>query len=170
MVKVWDWWVRIGHWLLVFCIAAAWITRHGGGAWHEWPGYGSLALIAIRILWGFIGSPHARFADFVHPPKAVVEYTKAVWQRREPHYVGHNPLGGYMAVALLLITALVSASGWLYTTDRYWGIEWVGRTHDLLADLLLILVATHIAGVLFACYRERENLVAAMFHGRKRVR
>jgi len=170
MIKVWDLWVRIGHWLLVLCIAAAWLTRHGGGAWHEWLGYGALAIVAVRIVWGFIGSPHARFRDFVFGHRTVVEYIGAMRQHREQHYLGHNPLGGFMIVALLLAVALTGFSGWLYTTDRFWGVEWVGETHELLTNLLLVLIAAHIAGVLFGCYRDRENLVAAMFHGRKRMR
>lgn len=170
MIKVWDLWVRIGHWFLVFCITAAWLTRHGGDALHEWLGYGALGVVVIRIVWGFLGSAHARFTDFVRRPAVVVHYTQALRHRREQHYLGHNPLGGYMVVALLFIVATTGISGWLYTTDRFWGVEWVGETHELLADALLILIAAHIGGVLFACYRERENLVAAMLHGRKRLR
>jgi cytochrome b len=170
MSKVWDLWVRIGHWLLVFSIAAAWLTRHGGGALHEWLGYAALALVAIRIVWGFVGSTHARFRDFVFKPKTVIDYAKALPQRREAHYLGHNPLGGYMVIALLVTVVLTAVSGWLYTTDRFWGIEWVGNTHALLSDVLLVLIAVHIAGVIFASRREGQNLVASMFHGRKRVR
>jgi cytochrome b len=170
VIQVWDLWVRIGHWLLVFSIAAAWFTRHGGGAWHEWLGYGALAVVAVRIVWGFVGSPHARFSDFVFEPKAVIDYAKALPRRSETHYLGHNPLGGYMVMALLATVALTAVSGWLYTTDRFWGIAWVGNTHAALSDLLLVLIAVHIAGVIFACGREGQNLVASMFHGRKRAR
>ena len=88
--------------------------------------------------------------------------------RREPRYLGHNPLGGWMIVALLLMVGLVGASGWLYTTDRFWGVAWVEELHEQLSNLLLILVALHVAGVLYASYRHRENLIAAMIHGRKR--
>ena len=170
MIKVWDLWVRIGHWFLVFCITAAWLTRHGGGAFHDWFGYCALGIVAARIAWGFFGSTHARFNDFVKSPAAIVEYAQALPRHHEQHYVGHNPLGGYMVLALLLSVALTSISGWLYTTDRFWGVAWVGESHEVLADALLILVALHIGGVVFACYRERENLIAAMFHGRKRMR
>lgn len=170
VIKVWDLWVRIGHWLLVLSIAAAWLTRHGGERLHEWLGYTAMAVVAVRLVWGCIGSSHARFKDFVYKPKAVINYARALRQHDEQHYVGHNPLGGYMVLALLVTVALTSISGWLYTTDRFWGIEWVGETHELLSNALLALIALHIGGVLFASYRERENLVAAMFHGRKRMR
>jgi cytochrome b len=174
MIKVWDLWVRIGHWLLVICIVAAWLTRHSADTWgdavHEWLGYGALAIVGLRIVWGFVGSPHARFSDFVFGPRQVIEYGNTLRQHREHQFLGHNPLGGYMVLALLVTVALTGFSGWLYTTDRFWGIEWVGETHELLSNSLLALIALHIGGVLFACYRERENLIAAMFHGRKRMR
>jgi cytochrome b len=170
VIKVWDLWVRVGHWLLVLSIAAAWLTRHGGGSWHEWLGYAALALVAVRMMWGFVGSPHARFGDFVFAPKTVIDYARGLLQHRERHYLGHNPLGGYMVIALLVAVALSGASGWLYTTDRFWGVEWVGAAHALLADALLILIALHVAGVLFACFRDGQNLIASMIHGRKRER
>ena len=83
MIKVWDLWVRIGHWSLVLCIAAAWLTRHGGDALHEWLGYGALVIVAIRIVWGMVGSAHARFSDFVFGPRAVIQYLGALRQHRE---------------------------------------------------------------------------------------
>jgi cytochrome b len=170
MTKVWDFWVRIGHWLLVLSIIVAWLTRHGGGDWHELPGYAALAIVVARIVWGFVGSQHARFRDFVRGPRVVLDYTRALKEKRERHFLGHNPLGGYMVIALLATILLTAVTGWLYTTDRFWGVEWVGEVHDLCADLVLMLALLHVGGVLFACARERENLVAAMFHGRKRVR
>jgi cytochrome b len=90
-------------------------------------------------------------------------------RRREPRHLGHNPLGGWMTVILLLTVALVGLSGWLYTTDRFWGVEWVERLHSTLADALLALAAVHVAGAIYASFRHRENLVAAMVHGRKRA-
>jgi cytochrome b len=170
MTRVWDLWVRIGHWLLVLSVAAAWLTRHGGDAVHEWLGYAALAIVAIRIVWGFIGSTHARFRDFVFSPKMVLGYTGDLVKQREHHYLGHNPLGGYMVMALIVTVALTGTSGWLYTTDRFWGVEWVGETHEFLSDLLLVLIALHVAGVIFASVREGQNLVASMIHGRKRMR
>lgn len=170
MIRVWDLWVRIGHWLLVLGIAGAWLSRHGAEFWHSVAGYGVLGLLAIRVAWGFCGSVHARFGDFVRSPGAVIAYTQALRRHRAPHYLGHNPLGGYMVLALLALIALAGASGWLYTTDRFWGVAWVGELHSAAADVLLGLVAAHVAGVLFASYNERENLIAAMLHGRKQSR
>lgn len=168
-IKVWDPLVRIGHWLLVLSIALAWLTRAGGGAWHERIGYVSLAVIAVRVAWGWLGSSHARFAQFVRSPTTTLRYGRQLLAGHEPRYIGHNPLGGWMIVALLLNAALAGLSGWLYTTDRFWGVEWVETLHSTLADALLVLATVHVAGVIFSSWRHRENLFAAMLHGHKRA-
>jgi cytochrome b len=167
-IKVWDPIVRIGHWLLVATIVLAWLTRRGWGNWHEWIGYAALATLALRIIWGIRGPKTARFADFVRSPATTVEYARAMLSHREARFVGHNPLGGWMIVVLLLTVLLVGMTGWLYTTDRFWGVEWVETLHATLAEALLWLAGVHVAGVLLASYRHRENLIAAMLHGRKR--
>ena len=165
---VWDWQVRLLHWSLALSVLAAWLTSEGGARWHEWVGYVSLACIAVRLVWGFAGSRHARFADFVQSPSATLAYARQVAAGSEPRHVGHNPLGGWMILALLLVAALTGLSGWLYTTDAYWGVEWVEEVHEVLAEGLLVLIALHVAGVIFSSRRHRENLVASMLHGRKR--
>ena len=167
-IAVWDPLVRVGHWVLVACVAAAWFTRTGGHDWHERFGYGALAIVLLRVLWGFIGPRDARFSGFVRSPGSTLGYAKLVLAAREPRYVGHNPLGGWMIVVLLIILAAVGLSGWLSTTDTYWGVKWVADLHEALSDMLLGLIALHLAGVAVASYRHRENLVAAMVHGRKR--
>ncbi len=93
-VRVWDPLVRIGHWLLVASVAAAWFTRHGGGVWHEWIGYAAVAIVAFRILWGWVGSRYARFAQFIRRPSDTIAYARGVVGGTEPRYLGHNPLGG----------------------------------------------------------------------------
>ena len=168
-VRVWDPLVRLSHWLLVATVALAWLTRHGWGAWHEWIGYGALAVIAIRLVWGFVGSPHARFGQFLRSPATTLRYAYDVLARRETRHIGHNPLGAWMIVALLVSAATAGATGWLYTTDRYWGVEWVERLHAASAEAVLWLAAFHVVGVLYASWRHRENLIAAMLHGKKRV-
>jgi cytochrome b len=167
--RVWDPLVRIGHWLLALSVLTAWLTRHSPGRWHEWIGYASLAIVAVRLLWGWRGSRYARFADFLRSPRDTLTYAHAMLRGREPRSIGHNPLGGWMIVALLVMVTLVGASGWLYTTDRYWGVEWVETLHDALANVLFALVGLHVAGVLYGSVRHRENLIAAMLHGRKKV-
>ncbi|MGH8175711.1 MAG: cytochrome b/b6 domain-containing protein [Steroidobacter sp.] len=169
MVKVWDPLVRIGHWLLAFSVLVAWLTRHSPGRWHEWIGYASLVIVGVRLIWGWRGSRHARFAAFLRSPRDTLAYAGAMLRQREPRSLGHNPLGGWMIVALVINVTLVGASGWLYTTDRYWGVEWVETLHSTLTDVLLVLIGLHVAGVMYASWRHRENLIAAMFHGRKKV-
>ena len=168
MIPVWDLAVRVLHWSLVLSVAGAWLTRHSPGRWHEWLGYATLAIVAARTAWGFIGAGHARFGEFMRSPAATAAYARSVVGGREARYLGHNPLGGWMVAALLAMVALVGFTGWLYTTDRFWGIAWVERLHSTLSDVLFVFVALHIVGVAFTSARHRENLLASMLHGRKR--
>jgi cytochrome b len=167
MIPVWDIPVRVLHWTLVLTVAAAWLTRHSPGRWHEWLGYATLAIVAARTIWGFIGSGYARFADFVRPVSVTTAYTRAVFSGREARFVGHNPLGGWMVVGLLALVALVGITGWLYTTDRFWGVGWVEELHETLSDTLFVFIALHILGVVFTSAKHHENLAASMLHGRK---
>jgi cytochrome b len=167
--KVWDPLVRVFHWSLVLSVLAAWLTRHGGGAWHEWLGYAALALIALRLVWGFTGSRYARFTQFMRSPANTLDYARRVLSGKEQRHLGHNPLGAWMIVALLLSIAVAGITGWLYTTDRFWGVEWMEDLHEAFAIAVLALAAVHVAGVVFSSWRHRENLVAAMLHGRKRA-
>ena len=168
MIRVWDAPVRVLHWSLVLSVATAWLTRHSPGRWHEWLGYAALAIVLTRALWGFFGSRYARFVDFVRAGPATAAYTRSLFSGSEAHFVGHNPLGGWMVVVLLVMVAAVGFTGWLYTTDRYWGVEWVEELHETLSNILFLFVALHLAGVIFTSFRHRENLVGAMLHGRKR--
>ena len=168
VVKVWDPLVRICHWTLVTAVALAWATKEGWGAWHEWLGYAALVVVAVRISWGFFGPMEARFLTFVRSPGETLSYAKRVLDKLEERHLGHNPLGGWMIVLLLTNVLLVGLSGWLFTTDEYWGVEWVEKLHEALANALLVLIALHLAGVIFTSLRHRENLAAAMVHGRKR--
>jgi len=168
-VRIWDPYLRVVHWLLAAAVLLAWATGEGWGLWHEWLGYAALALTAARLPWGWLGPRHARFADFLHPPRHTLAYARSFLAATAPRYLGHNPLGGWMIVALLAAVAATSATGWLFTTETYWGIEWVEKLHKWCANVLLALATLHVAGVATACFRHRENLVAAMIHGRKRT-
>lgn len=171
-IKVWDPLVRLAHWSLVSSVTLAFVSHEGGNPLHEWHevlGYIALGIVAIRLFWGFFGPRYARFAQFFRAPRAVLAYARRVRAATEPRHIGHNPLGGWMVVGLLASVALASGSGWLYVTDRFWGVEWVEDLHDFTGHLLLPLVALHIAGVIFTSRRHRESLVAAMVNGRKRA-
>lgn len=165
-VKVWDLLVRTGHWPIVIGIVAAWFTR---GKWHEWIGYAVIAVVAVRVLWGLVGSRYARFAQFIHSPGNTLRYGKQILDHREPRHIGHNPLGGWMIVALLVTLSGVCITGWLFSTDRFWGVEWMEELHEWLTYFLLGLAAPHIGGVVFSSLRHKENLVASMLQGRKRA-
>jgi len=164
---VWDLLVRILHWALAVSIALAWFTRTGFGRWHEWIGYASLAIVGLRVVWGAAGPPYARFVQFVRAPSAGLQYAVLALRGRAPRYIGHNPLGGWMVLALIVAVIAVGVSGWVYTTDAYWGEAWLEELHDLSAKALLVLVALHVTGVIATSVLHRENLVAAMIHGRK---
>ncbi|MFE8069830.1 cytochrome b/b6 domain-containing protein [Marinobacteraceae bacterium S3BR75-40.1] len=168
-VKVWDPLVRVFHWSLVTAFAVAWLTGDEWDDVHEAAGYVVAGLLAFRILWGLVGSRYARFGQFLRGPQAVWQYLKAVVAGQEKRFIGHNPAGGAMIVALLLALAGVCLTGWMYTTDRFWGVEWVEETHEFLANGLLALVALHLAGVVLASVRHRENLARSMLTGYKRA-
>jgi cytochrome b len=165
-LKVWDPLVRLVHWSMVASISIAWLVTEG--RIHDTAGYVLLVLIVARIVWGFVGTKYARFADFVRAPGSVLRFASQIWQGREPRHIGRNPLGGWMIVALLATGLATSLTGWLYTTDAFWGVAWVESIHAFFAKLLLVLAAVHIAGVIFTSIRQRESLAAAMVHGRKR--
>ena len=171
-MKVWDRFVRIAHWSLAGCVLAAWITAESklksAEALHEWLGYAALAVIALRFGWGWIGPRYARFRHFVAAPARTLAYARALLRNEEPRYLGHNPLGGWMIVALLATAALASLSGWLSVTDRFWGAKWVQEAHEAFGNALIFLAALHVAGVLYTSWRQRENLAAAMLSGVKR--
>ncbi|RZL03683.1 MAG: cytochrome B [Rubrivivax sp.] len=168
-MKVWDPLVRLLHWTLVASISTAWAsTLHMGiGHTHEPAGYVALGVVAVRLLWGWEGGYYARFSQFVCSPHAVWDYVKRLQAKTESRHVGHNPLGGWMVLALLTGVASVGFTGWLQTTDRYWGSEPLELVHTSLAWTLLGLIALHLAGVIFTSLRHRENLVRAMITGRK---
>ncbi|MGE4219456.1 MAG: cytochrome b/b6 domain-containing protein [Alphaproteobacteria bacterium] len=168
-VKVWDPLVRLFHWGLVASFATAWLTAESWDEVHEWAGYIAGALVAFRLVWGLVGPRYARFSQFVRSPAGVRGYLMAMLRRREPRYVGHNPAGGAMVVALLLGMAGTAATGWMLTLDAFWGSGLVEDVHETLANLLLVLVSLHVLGVIYASLRHGENLVRAMIDGRKQA-
>ena len=165
---VWDLFVRLFHWSLVLSFGLAWLTRHTSNAIHYWAGYAAAALVAMRLLWGVLGTPYARFSQFIRGPKAVAHFIFAMLKGRESRHIGHNPAGGAMILALLTAMSTTALTGWLMTTNAFFGVGWVEAAHSLSADGLLLLIAMHVAGVAFASLRHRENLIGAMITGQKR--
>lgn len=175
-IRVWDLPVRLTHWALVLCIVGLYATGEYGWLtmqWHFWFGYGALALVLFRVLWGLVGSEHARFGDFVRGPRAIVAYL-----RERKSTIGHNPLGALAVLAMLALLLAQSVSG-LFSNDE---IEWFGPLserismeasaawtdwHHLGQKLLLGLIVLHLLAI--AGYRllRREDLVGPMLSGRK---
>lgn len=167
--RVWDPFVRVFHWLLAagFVVNYFELVRAGKDT-HQIIGYAMLALVAARLVWGLVGPRHARFAGFVRAPRQVIGYLVRVVHHRDERHLGHNPAGGVMVVALLLITLLVGLTGWLSRTDWFFGSDWMEEAHEVSASIMLALVIVHVLGVVHASWRHRENLVLSMVTGRKR--
>lgn len=177
-VKVWDFPTRIFHWSLAFVVMVAWISSEADGAafWiHVYSGTLLLGFVAFRAVWGVIGSRHALFGDFVHGPDRVVDYAKRLAAFRPPHMLGHNPVGGWMVMALLGIILLAVLSGMMTSEDGYVGPlahiggGFLGEAHEGLANLLLFLIFGHVVGVFVHGFISRENLPRAMITGDKTV-
>jgi len=166
-VKVWDPLVRVLHWSLASVVLANFVNE-GGDPLHNWLGYAALLLIGMRLVWGFIGTPHARFSDWVRGPRAVAQYLRARRSGRSHRQLGHNPAAGVMMLVLLIGVILVSISGWLQTTDRFFGAAWLETLHEVCAYAVLTLVGIHVLAAISESIHYRENLVASMLHGRKR--
>jgi len=168
-VKVWDPLVRLFHWSLVATFAIAWISADAWDALHIWAGYAAAALIGFRLIWGLAGPRYARFSQFVRSPGVVAAYLKDLLAGREARYLGHNPAGGAMILLLIVSLTALCLTGWMHTLDAFWGEGWVEELHEVLANLLLVLVGLHVAGVALASLKHHENLARAMVTGRKRV-
>lgn len=166
-VPVWDRFVRVFHWGMAILVLIAYLTTDDGRTLHHLAGYGVLALVAARVVWGVIGPRHARFASFVKGPGTVLRYLRQLHQGRAPRHLGHNPAGGAMIVAMLVLLAVVASSGWLSETNAFFGVPWVDHLHHMSAHLLLVLIGLHLVGVVISSLLHRENLPLAMLTGRK---
>jgi cytochrome b len=168
-VRVWDPFVRIFHWSVVGLFALAFVTGDEIEWLHLTAGYAIAGLVALRILWGFVGPRHARFVDFVRSPRATAAYLSSVVAGRAPRHLGHNPAGGAMVLALIAMITAIAVTGFMMTTDAYWGAEWVESLHEGLVYATLGLVGLHVSGVVLTGLAHGENLLKAMITGRKRA-
>lgn len=181
LVSVWDPLVRVFHWSLAAAFAIAFIVEDERLGVHVWAGYLALGLVAFRVIWGLIGTRHARFTDFVRGPSAVLAYLRDLLSLRGKRYLGHNPAGGAMIVLLLMGVAATGLTGLaLYGAEELSGplaaamsgvpepfAEFLEELHEVLANLTLGLVLLHVAGVLVSSLLHHENLIGAMITGRK---
>jgi cytochrome b len=179
-ISVWDPFVRVGHWALVAAFTIAYLTGEEEGSSsesHEWAGYTVGAIVAWRILWGFLGPEHARFNDFVTGPISASRYLRELIAGHARRFLGHSPAGGAMVVALLLFLAATVITGVLAdqnagiaagrTTEGAEGL--LGEIHGALANITLALALFHILCVALASLAHRENLLEAMITGKKRL-
>jgi cytochrome b len=180
-VRVWDFPTRAFHWLLVLLIISAYLTRHYGDDelfWHRLNGYTVLTLIAFRIVWGFVGSSTARFTSFIRGPWTAAVYALDFARNRPRHFLGHNPLGGTVVIAMLAVIAFQGVTG-LYSSDdalaegplvdtvAYETMEELTSWHAWNFDVLLLLIGLHIFANLLYLVWKKENLIKPMVTGRK---
>lgn len=166
-VLVWDMPVRVFHWLMVLCFAGAYLTAETE-RWrlvHVTFGYTMAGLVAFRLIWGLVGTRHARFASFVRGPAAVLRYLRSLPSGQPEHHLGHNPAGALAIMLILGLTAAVTSTGWANFNEM--GGEWLEEAHEVLANLMLVIIGVHVAGVWLSSRLHKENLVRAMISGYK---
>lgn len=168
-VAVWDPVVRLFHWLVVAGFVANMFVAEEGKLVHRWIGYAILSLILLRLLWGFIGTAHARFSNFIPTPSQLWEYGKALLVGHERRYIGHNPAAALMMIVLVLLLGVCGVTGWMQGLDAFWGNEWVQELHKISAYTILVLAGVHTIAAVVGSLRHRENLVWSMITGRKRA-
>lgn len=177
-IVVWDPFVRFFHWTVVLAFTVAYLVEDPQLV-HVWAGYVIAALLIVRVAWGFVGSKHARFSDFLYAPSTTVSYVRDLLRRHGKRYLGHSPGGGYMIVALIVMLAATGIAGLIvyggednagplagFVTKQM--AESMEEVHEVLANITLALVLIHVSAVLFASFAHHENLARAMITGRKR--
>jgi len=162
-VRVWDPFVRFFHWGLAVAVLIAFLTEDDLQGLHNWAGYTVIGLIAARILWGIIGPRHARFSDFVRGPRATLAYLKDILGGHPARYLGHNPAGAAMAVALIGGVIATALTGVATLSNEGWE-----DIHEVIAYATLCLIPLHLLGVLLASRQHNENLIRGMIDGYKR--
>lgn len=166
-VQVWDGFVRIFHWSLVVCVMLNLFILEDGKSAHEWAGYTAVALVAARVVWGFVGSQHARFTDFFPTPERVRNHLRALRAGTIACHAGHNPLGALMVLTLMALVLLLGLTGWMQGLDAFWAQEWLMDLHEALADALMLLAGLHALAAIVMGRLGRTRLVRAMFTGIK---
>ena len=181
-VRVWDPFVRLFHWGLGAAILVAFLTEDEFLGLHTWAGYTVLALIGARLIWGLIGPLHARWSSFVRGPSATLAYMREVLRGHPPRYLGHNPAGAAMAVALITGFGLTAVTGlavlgagelagplapFLQGVSAATAHD-LKEVHEFLAWATLALVPLHLLGMALSSLQHRENLVRGMIDGYKR--
>jgi cytochrome b len=180
-IRVWDIPTRLFHWLLVGLVTFSFITGKIGLTamrYHEWSGFAILVLVGFRLVWGFIGGQQSRFGTFVKGPAAVIRYASSLFRADSKRHIGHNPLGGWSILAMLL-SLLIQAGTGLFANDDILTqgplfdlvskqtSDWLTGIHRLNQNILLVLVVIHIGAVVFYLIAKRDNLIKPMITGNK---
>ncbi len=166
-VPVWDRFVRVFHWTLVSCVVLDYAVLDDGNALHQGLGYLAAALVAARVVWGFIGTPRARFADFFPTFSRIRLHIASMLSGSPARHDGHNPLGALMMLALMIQVTAVCLTGWMQTLDAFWGEEWLQELHEQASNVLIALAAVHALAAIVMGRLERTHLIRAMFTGVK---
>jgi cytochrome b len=179
--KVWDWPTRLVHWGLVAALAGAYVTNKLGASYfslHLFFGYATIVLVVFRIVWGFVGTRHARFVNFVEGPRGVLRYVSAVGRGRLTRYAGHNPLGALMVLTLLCLLGAQAAFGLfgddeIFNTGPLAGLVskeqslFLTSLHRKLFYVILAAVGLHVGAVIAHVAVKKEPLIRAMISGSK---
>lgn len=167
--KVWDPAIRLFHWSLVAAFTANALFTDGEHRTHRLVGYAVIGLLGFRVIWGLVGSRHARFADFPPSVTASLGQLADMATGRRAVHVGHSPLGALMIYNLLAALAGIAATGYMMTTLTWFGIEWVRTAHELLVTWAEISVVAHVFAVVVESRRLQVNLPKAMLTGYKDI-
>ncbi|VVO28611.1 cytochrome b/b6 domain-containing protein [Pseudomonas fluorescens] len=169
--RLWDPLVRFCHWSLVIAFVGDYFLNEEGDGWHRWLGYYAVGVVLVRVAWGFIGSPAARWADFWPTPARLVGHTRALLGGKDYRRMGHSPIGALVMVLMLLLMVGLGITGFLMEeVDYFWGEDLPRDIHELMANALLTLVCVHIAAAVVESVRLRENLPLSMITGKRRKR
>lgn len=175
---LWDLPTRLFHWLLVLAIFVSWLSHEIENiTFHKYAGYTALVLVVFRILWGFVGSTHSRFSDFIRGPAAIKQYLRG----EGADTPGHNPLGALSVVVLLLLVLAQTLTGLFNSDDIFFDgpfhhalssniTDQLGALHELIWDLLQVFILLHIAAVLFHQFKKGEDQIPPMISGRSAQR
>jgi len=178
-IKVWDPLLRLFHWSLLIAFVIAYLTQEEEYELHLMAGYVVLGLVCFRVVWGLVGSRRARFSDFVFPPAVTLRYLGDVIRGQARRYLGHNPAGGMMVLAMLISLLVIGISGValdaaenragpLVGMKLFLYADVISEIHELFTDIISVLIPLHLLGVFFSSRAHQENLVRAMIDGRKR--
>ena len=168
-LKVWDPFVRLFHWSLVIGFGANALVVDDDGKLHQWIGYAVVALVVLRIVWGLIGTKYARFTSFPPSLPGAIGQVREMFAGEKRVHIGHTPLGALMIYNLLASMLVIGVSGFLMTTNMFWGVEWPEELHEASVAWAEISVVLHIAAVFFESWRTSVNLPRAMVTGCKEL-